>query len=519
MSPVAKCMLVATAMALGVGSASASTSASKHPDTATYDRLVDAVVARYDLPGIVVGVIDHGKVVYKRAIGKLPSGQPINADSLFEIGSNTKAMTVTLLARLVQQGKVQWDAPVTDYLPNFRMYDPWVTKNMEVGDLLAHHSGLPLGGGDLMLWPTPNHFTPEDVVHGLRYIKPAYSFRSGYAYDNTLYIVAGQVAATVGGAPYGKLLRREVFEPLGMKRCRIGTWSRSKVGNVARPHVMRNGKSILLPTHGDIVHPATMDAAGGVRCSLNAMLKWVKNWLMPTPDQLAWLSPELRRSEWQIYTPMPISERRHEWDGTLFLGNGHGWRISDVDGQMTVWHTGTLAGMYSSVMLLPFQDSGFVFMINTNAPDARTVLTEVLTKQFTAPDKARTVASYADELARAAAARPESHAPDTSARHSVSPAEMQAKLGVWRDPWFGKVRICPHDGKVRFASKMSPMLTGEVMRLGKRYMVHWAHGDADAWLKFPAGDDGILRMHKIDPNADFSYDYDDLHFTRLHGCQ
>src|SRR5699024_7554811 len=145
-------------------------------DRAGYDRLVEAVVARYHLPGIAVGVIENGRVVYRHVEGRLPSGQPMDTDSLFKIASNSKAMTATLLARLVQQGKLAWDDPVTTYLPDFRMHDPWVTENMQVGDLLVHHSGLPEGGGDLMLWPQPNHFTRQDIIHGLRYIKPAYSF-------------------------------------------------------------------------------------------------------------------------------------------------------------------------------------------------------------------------------------------------------------------------------------------------------------------------------------------------------
>ena len=113
-----------------------------------------------------------------------------------------------------------------------------------------HHSGLPEGAGDLMLWPDPNHFTPEDVVRGLRYLKPAYSFRAGYAYDNTLYIVAGQVAAAAGGAPYPTLMRREVFQPLGMSRCQIGTWNRDEVGNVARPTSWRMADTSRSPPAG-----------------------------------------------------------------------------------------------------------------------------------------------------------------------------------------------------------------------------------------------------------------------------
>jgi CubicO group peptidase (beta-lactamase class C family) len=342
-------------MALSACGTIAQAAASPSNQNADFDRLVDAVVAYYHLPGIAVGVIENGKVTYTREVGTLESGKSIDDDTLFKIASNTKAMTATLLARLVQEGKLRWDDPVTKYLPSFRMYDPWVTKNIQVGDLLVHHSGLPEGAGDLMLWPGPNHFTPGNVVAGLRYLKPAYSFRAGYAYDNTLYIVAGQVAAAAGGASYPQLLRREVFDPLGMSRCQIGTWNRDKVGNVAQPHARRNGKTVIVDADGPIIHPSTMDAAGGVRCSLHDMLVWAKNWLAPTPQQLEWLTPEQRRGEWATYTPLPIPKRLHAWNGTLFRGNGRGWRTSDVDGEMTVWHTGVLVGLHSGVTLLPFR--------------------------------------------------------------------------------------------------------------------------------------------------------------------
>ena len=483
-----------------------------------YDRLVDAVVAQYHLPGIAVGVIDDGKVVYTRTVGNLESGKPINTDTLFKIASNSKAMTTTLLARLVEEGKLHWNDAVTKYLPAFRMYDPWVTANMQVGDLLVHHSGLPEGAGDLMLWPEPNHFTPQDVVRGLRYLKPAYSFRAGYGYDNTLYIVAGRVAAAAGGAPYPTLMRREVFQPLGMSRCQIGTWNRDEVGNVARPHIWRDNRYVEVPASGPIVHAATMDAAGGVRCSLNDMLIWAMNWLAPTSKQLAWLSPEQRRKAWTGYTPMPISVRQHAWDGTLFYSYGYGWRIADVDGQMTVSHTGTLSGMYSAVTLLPFRKSGYVFLIDADAENARMVLNEVLTKRFTAPQHARSVASYAEELARADEQQRISRVPDTSSRQPATPRDLQDQLGVWRDPWFGEARICARGNDVFFASQKSPELAGQVMRVGGQYLVHWGSGNSEAWLRFPEQAGDALHMAKVDPDADFSDDYEDLAFKRQRAC-
>jgi CubicO group peptidase (beta-lactamase class C family) len=499
--------------------AAAQAAAPKTAQDADYDRLVDAVVARYHLPGIAVGMVEDGKVTYMRGVGELAdNGRSIDADTLFKIASNSKAMTATVLARLVQQGKLRWDDPVRKFLPAFAMYDPWVTRNMQVGDLLVHHSGLPEGGGDLMLWPQPNHFTRQDIIAGLKYIKPAYSFRAGYAYDNLLYVVAGEVAAVAGGAPYAQLLRREVFGPLGMTRCQIGAWNRDAVGNVAQPHARRDGRNVVIDADGANVRPTTMDAAGGVRCSLRDMLTWARNWLAPTPQQLEWLAPAQRLKEWTPYTPMPISTRRHAWDGTRIYGYGYGWRIADVDGELTVSHTGTLSGMYSAMTLLPSRRSGFVILINAEAEDARTVLNEVLLKHLTTPGSARSVASYADELTREEQVRRASRVPDTSSRKPASARDLGHDLGVWRDPWFGEVAICAHDRDVRFASAKSTMLSGRVMRVSDRYLVRWEHGDAEAWLRFPADTDGVLHMAKVDPDADFSYDYEDLAFKRIGDC-
>src|SRR5262249_3098731 len=138
------------------------------------------------------------------------------------------------------------DDPVTKYLPNFKMHDAWVTREMQVRDLLTHSSGLPEGAGDLMLWPEPNHFTRADIISGLQYLKPAHSFRSHYDYDNLLYIIAGEVAAAAAGVPYEQLVRREVFEPTGLTRCQVGEFRLDEVGNVAQPHMWEGDRNLVL---------------------------------------------------------------------------------------------------------------------------------------------------------------------------------------------------------------------------------------------------------------------------------
>ncbi len=485
------------------------------------DRIFDDAVQRYHLPGLAVGVIDNGVIVYARTAGerKAGSSEPITRETLFKIASNSKAMTASLLARLVDAGKLRWDDPVIKHLPNFRMFDSWVTQNMQVRDLLVHNSGLPEGGGDLMLWPEPNHFTRADILAGLGHIKPKYSFRAGYAYDNLLYVVAGEVAAAAGGASYEELMRSEVFAPLGLK-CRVGAWKSATDDDIAQPHAQTRGRNIVVSADGNEVPEITSAAAGGIRCSLDDMLRWAGNWLTPDQKQKAWLSDEQRAAMWTPHTPMPISTRRRAWDHTHAWLYAFGFRLGDVDGEWTVSHTGTLSGMYSMMLLLPERKSGFVILINGEAGEARTVLGEVLVKHFTAQDDPRGIAEYAADLAADRAPTSPHPLPDMHSRKPSTAGQLKGLLGIWRDPWFDEVTICAEKHRVRFRSAKSPLMLGTLMRVDERNLVDWDADsvDAEAWLDFTSGDTPSLHMSKVDPDADFSFDYEDLSFTRVGDC-
>ncbi|MFT3761588.1 MAG: serine hydrolase [Pseudoxanthomonas sp.] len=486
------------------------------PEKTWFDAAVEQAFERYRLPGLAVGVIEDGKVAHMRTLGELEagSGRKVDADTLFKIASNSKAMTAGVLARLVDQGKLKWDDPVTKYLPQFRMYDDWVTQNMQVRDLLIHNSGLGAGAGDLMFWPEPNDYTRADIIHGLRYLKPHYSFRSRYAYDNSLYVVAGEVAAAAGGKPYDQLLREQLFAPLGLSRCQAGAWDRVQVGNVAAPHLRTPAGNRSL-REGGTVPNETMLAAGGIRCSLGDMLKWIGMWLDP---QSTWLSAAQRRAVWTAQMPMPVSQRMRDWDHSHFSAYGYGWRLSDVDGAWKVAHTGTLSGMYSSVILLPDKRVGIVILTNGEGEAMRTVLGEVLTKHYTAPQENATVAHYGDLLdSEGDGPAAPSRAPDTSRRTAAKPAEFAGLLGVYEDPWFGRATVCAAGGRVEFRAEKSPLLAGALMRVGKRWLIDWDDDgvDAEAWADFsPAS----LKLSLVDPDADFSYDYQDLDFVRRGDC-
>ena len=510
----------------------AGTAAAAGVDVATLEADIAEAYARYRPPGLAVGVIVNGEAVLARAYGEriAGSGEAIDRDTLFKIASNSKAMTAAVLARLADQGKLEWTDPVVGHLPDFRMHDPWVTREMQVRDLLIHNSGLGPGAGDLMLWPEPNLFTRQDVIQGLRHLRPAYSFRSRYAYDNILYIVAGEVAAAAGGAPFDVLVRREVFAPLGMSRCQAGEWRRDEVGNVAQPHMrMPDGSYTLIRADGEVVPDVPMMAAGGIRCSLDDMLRWAAAWLQADDGGAArsWLSDAQREEVWKNHMPMPLSRRMREWDNSHYSAYGYGWRLTDVDGTWKVSHTGTLAGMYSALTLLPQEGVAIVILVNGDAEELRTVLGQVLVKRFTSPgDNTLTVARYADALARSRAAPRGPALVGTDAapveRKHVSDGDPALVTGRYRDAWFGEAQVCATGQGVEFRSIKSPKLHGRLLRGGDRLLVDWqaADVDVDAWIDFDRADGAttFMRMARIDPRADSSYDYQDLAFERVGDC-
>ena len=490
-------------------------------DSDRLDADVTAVVQHEHLPGLAMAVVEDGAVVYRHAEGARGDGGRIDEDTLFKIASNSKAMTAALLARLVQQGKLRWDDPVQRHLPGFRMHDAWVGEQMQVGDLLIHNSGLGLGAGDLMLWPEPNTFTRADIIAGLAHLKPVSSFRSRYAYDNLMYVVAGEVAAAAGGKPYDQLMREQVFEPLGMARCQVGAWSVKRVGNVAQPHAWRGDRNERVNADGAVSPDLPSMAAGGIRCSLRDMTRWMQVLLDPVlvPD---WLGSEQRRTLWTLHMPMPLSERQRRWDNAHFLGYGYGWRVSDMDGHWKVAHTGTLSGMYSSLALLPDRRVGVVMLINGEGEDARTALMQAMLKRFTAPGDTRRAMDYlaelrADQARRAATGHSR---PSTDGAQETNRTDLPRWQGRYRDPWLGPASLCPAAGGLRFSVDKSPRLQAQVLQLEGQWLLRWdtLGDDAQAWLQPGAGPVSTLALRAIDPDIDFSYDFQDLQFTRTGDC-
>ena len=210
---------------------------------ASLDADVERVMKLFDVPGIAIAIVKDGQVLTARGFGvrKLGAPEKVDGKTLFEVASNSKAFTAAALAMLVDEGKLAWDDPVTKHLPDFQMYDAYVTHEMTVRDLLTHRSGLGLGAGDLLWWPTTS-FSTDEIIHKLRYIAPSTSFRSSYAYDNLLYIVAGKIIAAKSGKTWGETIHERILAPVGMASTTTSLAENAGNPNVANAHSKINDR-------------------------------------------------------------------------------------------------------------------------------------------------------------------------------------------------------------------------------------------------------------------------------------
>ncbi|HSE51533.1 MAG TPA: serine hydrolase domain-containing protein, partial [Gemmatimonadales bacterium] len=267
------------------------------------DAYVAQVMKSFEVPGLALAVVKDGKVLLAKGYGvrKMGDPAPVDGKTQFGIASNTKVFTATALALLVEEGKLAWDAPVIRYLPGFAMYDPYVTRELTIRDLLVHRSGLGLGAGDLLWWP-PSSYDRKEVAYRLRFIKPATSFRSAYAYDNVLYSVAGEVIEAVSGKSWEDFVTERLLRPVGMTDATV---HHSDAGDPnadqAATHAVVDGRmQPIEPFLSDNTNPA-----GGINASAEDMAHWLLAQLDSgmVNGQRLW-KPGTTRAQWSLVTPI-----------------------------------------------------------------------------------------------------------------------------------------------------------------------------------------------------------------------
>jgi CubicO group peptidase (beta-lactamase class C family) len=484
-----------------------------------FDAYVERVMERFEVPGLSVAIVKDGEVVLTKGYGvrRLGATDPVDARTLFGIASNTKLFTATALGILVEDGKLEWDAPVVRYLPDFQMYDPWVTRHITVRDLLVHRSGLGLGAGDLMFWP-PSTFTRPELVERLRYIPPATSFRSAYAYDNVLYPVAGEVVAAVSGMSWEDFIAARIFAPAGMTGSDVRLSHPDVVANAAMTHARVDGRvRAVSPYLGDAVNPA-----GGIFSNAEDMARWVMVQLDSgrVADGGRVYGGGVTRELWKPVTPIDFGDPpeelaplRHDFQ---FYALGVG--VRDYRGRRMLTHTGGLPGYVSQVAFIPDLDVGVVVLTNQESGEAFNAITyEVLDHYMEAPEW-DWLAAFGAVKERGDAALARFEAATTAERDETSTPSLPLAryAGTYRDAWYGDIDIAQDGDGLSIDFTRNPDLIGEVVHWQyDTFLIRWRKRElrADAFITFtltPGGAVDHATIVPASPAVDFSYDFQDL---------
>jgi CubicO group peptidase (beta-lactamase class C family) len=484
------------------------------------DSVAEKTLTTFNVPGIAVAVIKDGKVIHSKGYGvrSIKTNAKVDENTLFGVASNTKAMTAAALGMLVDENKITWDAKVTDIIPEFKMYDAYVTSEFTIRDLLTHRSGLGLGAGDLMIWPDSSTVTKNQLIHNLRYLKPVSSFRTKYDYDNLLYIVAGDVVARVSGMTYEDFIESRIFKPLKMAKT-AASWYRLKDRtNVIDGHAPYQGK--LLPvglSFGEVAN-----AAGGVYSSINDMSKWVIAMLNggkygdQSTQQL--FSAAVARELWTPQTIINGGGARG-----AFNSYGLGWNLTNINGNFQASHTGGLSGIVTQVTLLPDLKLGIIVLTNQQSGAAFNSISNSIKDGYLNIKGMDRIKTYNDNRLRNEKQADEIVAKiwaDIAAAQQASTAKPDVKsyYGTFKDAWFGDVTISEVNGKMHFKAKNSPKLRGDLtFYKGNTFIVKWYDRslDADAFVNFSLGNTGKadgFKIEAISPLTDFSFDFQDLDF-------
>ncbi|MEZ4997702.1 MAG: serine hydrolase [Bacteroidales bacterium] len=432
------------------------------------DKLVTRTLETFNVPGIAVAVVKDDRIVHMKGYGvrSITTGEKTDENTLFAIASNSKAFTSAALGILIDEGKLTWETKVIDIIPEFRLYNSYVTEDFNIKDLLTHRSGMGLGAGDLMLWPDSSSFTKEEIIHNLRYLKQVSSFRTKYDYDNLLYLVAGEVVARVSGQSWEDFVEERIMKPLGMERSATSLRRVNDNSNIIDAHVPVDGKLQVIPKYqSDLLNPA-----GGIISSVADMTGWVMMQLNRgkygegLSKQM--LSERVHREMWTPQTIIPV--RSPGPYKSHFAAYGLGWRLTDVAGYLEASHTGGLGGMVTQVTLIPELKLGIIVFTNQQEGAAFTAITNTIKDGYLGVKGNDWIKSLSDNVERnraeAKKITDEVWAKVEAQRSKTGkPVDHSVYTGTYSDKWFGDITISLEDGGLRFRSVKSPLLKGDML--------------------------------------------------------
>lgn len=470
------------------------------------DDYANNVMTTWKGPGMAIAIVKDDKKVFAKGYGvrKLGESDPVNENTVFAIASNSKAFTTAALAIMVDEKKLNWDDKVSKYLPDFQMYDPWVTSELTVRDLVTHRVGLDTFSGDLLWYETT--YTPDEILKRVKYLPSVSSFRTRYGYQNLMFIAAGKVVEKVAGKSWCDFITERILKPLEMNRtvCSINALP----DNAAWPH-NESGETLR------VLHRGNVDgaySAAALNSSVADLSKWVRTQLGKGKFEGKQIFTESQ--SWAMHQPylsQQISETASKNNPTRhFTGVGMGWFVYDYQGHKIINHSGGLDGMLSYTVLIPEENVGFVVLTNSEAPAFRIMMNKIV-DVFTNAPKTDWNARSVEAAARSkAAAEEEIRKVDaTRVANTRTSLALNDYVGTYSDRMYGDITIAEENGKLVMRFLPSPNFVADLEHWHyDTFVIKWrpsvAYNFPRGFVTFTIDKNGKTEDLKIDqPNNDF----------------
>lgn len=401
------------------------------------DSYIEQVRQDWDVPGVAIAIVKDGSVVWAKGYGvtQVGEGDPVNEETLFAIGSCTKAFTSTALALLIEENQLSLDDYVTDYLSDFKLFDPAVTEQLTIRDLLSHRTGLTRA--DLLWYGT--EYSRQEVLHRLRYLKPTWDFRSQYGYQNIMFLAAGEVIPSLLGKSWDEFTYERLFHPLGMKRTTTSIKDFEKLTNVASPHVKINQEVKSVPWRNiDNIGPAASINSNAIE-----MAQWIKFHLKKGQNNNQQLiDPKLIEMMYQAQIDVPCSNQA-EYPMTSGVSYGLGWFLHDYKGHQVVEHGGAIDGMSALVTMIPEEKLGIVILTNMEYSWLPRVLKYEIFDRYLDYLSVDWNAYFKNELEQMQASHVCVKQPSSTG--TLSTLDLKEYVGTYEDELYGQVKISLHE--------------------------------------------------------------------------
>ncbi len=410
---------------------------------ASLDALINDGLKKFDVPGMALAVVKGKEVIYARGFGQrdVEKNLPVTADTLFAIGSSTKAFTTFTLGTLVDEGKVEWDKPVRNYIPWLKLYDPSATERLSVRDLVTHRSGLPRHD---LVWYNNYGASRESFVRKLAFLEPSADLREKWQYNNLMFLTAGYLTEVLTGKTWEDAVRARVLEPLGMKRSNFSVKESQKDSDFAQPYAKRGEAVIKIPFR-DI---SNIGPAGSLNSSVNEMARWVTAHLNGGKYGDKQIASAATVNE--MHLPQMATGAPGDHPEISAMDYGLGWMIDTYRGHLRVQHGGNIDGFSANVVLFPKDGLGIVVLTNLNGTALRDLITREIADRVFKLNKIEWINIEAAKRARAEAAAKEGEKKREAARvTNTQPAhKLEDYVGDYEHPGYGIVKVALSAGKL-----------------------------------------------------------------------